>query len=43
MKYSKIVRVYEDKKHFKEVHNKIFKDVAGDLLVKLGYETNNDW
>ena len=22
---------------------KLFKDVAGDLLVKLGYEKNNDW
>ena len=33
----------EWKKHFKEEHKKIFKDVAGDLLVKLGYEKNNDW
>jgi hypothetical protein len=33
----------EWKKHFTEVHKKIFKDVAGDLLVKLGYEKNNDW
>ena len=31
------------KKHFKEEHKKLFKDVAGDLLVKLGYEKNNDW
>ena len=21
----------------------LFKDVAGDLLVKLGYEKGNDW
>ncbi|PWB77385.1 MAG: hypothetical protein C3F07_02370 [Anaerolineales bacterium] len=33
----------EWKKHFTEGHRKIFKDVAGDLLVKLGYEKNNDW
>ena len=28
---------------FTEEHKKLFKDVAGDLVVKLGYETNNDW
>lgn len=28
---------------FTEEHTKLFKDVAGDLLVKLGYEKNNDW
>ena len=33
----------EWKTHFTEEHEKIFKDVAGDLLVKLGYEKNNDW
>jgi hypothetical protein len=33
----------EWKKHFTDEHKKIFKDVAGDLLVKLGYEQNNDW
>ena len=33
----------EWKKHFTAEHKKIFKDVAGDLLVKLGYEKNNDW
>lgn len=33
----------EWRKHFTEEHKKIFKDVAGDLLVKLGYEKNNDW
>jgi sulfotransferase 6B1 len=31
------------KEHFTEEHKKLFKDVAGDLLVKLGYEKNNDW
>jgi len=31
------------KQHFTKEHKKIFKDVAGDLLVKLGYESNNDW
>ena len=33
----------EWKRHFTEEHKKIFKDVAGDLLVKLGYESNYDW
>ncbi|MBC7876706.1 MAG: sulfotransferase domain-containing protein [Anaerolineales bacterium] len=31
------------KEHFFEEHKKLFKDVAGDLLVQLGYEKNNDW
>jgi hypothetical protein len=31
------------KDHFTEEHKKLFKDVAGDLLVKLGYEKNNNW
>ena len=29
--------------HFTDEHKRLFKDVAGDLLVKLGYEKNNDW
>ena len=33
----------EWKKYFTEEHKKIFKDVAGDLLIKLGYEKDNDW
>jgi hypothetical protein len=33
----------EWKKHFTDEHKKIFKDVAGDLLIRLGYEKNNDW
>jgi hypothetical protein len=33
----------EWKKHFTDEHKRIFKDVAGDLLVKLGYEENNGW
>ena len=33
----------EWKKHFTEEHKKIFKDVAGDLLVRLGYEKNDNW
>lgn len=28
---------------FTEEHKKLFKDVAGDLVVRLGYEKNNDW
>ena len=31
------------KEYFAEEHKKLFKDVAGDLLVQLGYEKNNDW
>ena len=33
----------EWKKHFTDEHKRIFKDVAGDLLIRLGYEQNNDW
>ncbi len=29
--------------HFTDDHKKLFKDVAGDLLMRLGYEKNNDW
>ncbi|HUG34895.1 MAG TPA: hypothetical protein VMJ90_09005 [Anaerolineales bacterium] len=28
---------------FFEEHKKLFKEVAGDLVVRLGYEKNNDW
>jgi len=31
------------KEHFTEEHKKLFKGVAGDLLVRLGYEKSNDW
>jgi hypothetical protein len=31
------------KEHFTEGHKKLFKDVAGDLLARLGYEANDDW
>ncbi len=31
------------KQYFADEHKKLFKDVAGDLLVRLGYEKNNDW
>jgi hypothetical protein len=33
----------EWKKHFTPEHKKIFKEVAGDLLIKLGYEKDNHW
>ena len=33
----------EWRKHFTDEHKKTFKNVAGDLLVKLGYEKNRDW
>jgi hypothetical protein len=29
--------------HFTDEHKRLFKDVAGDLVVRLGYEKNNDW
>ena len=31
------------REYFSDEHKLLFKDVAGDLLVRLGYETNNDW
>jgi hypothetical protein len=33
----------EWKKYFKEEHKKVFKEVAEDLLVKLGYEKYGNW
>jgi hypothetical protein len=33
----------EWKKYFKEEHKKIFKDVAGNLLIRLGYEKDGSW
>jgi len=33
----------EWKKYFTDEHKKIFKGAAGDLLVRLGYEKDNDW
>ena len=31
------------KEYFTDEHKRLFKDVAGDLLVRLGYEESNDW
>ncbi len=31
------------RKHFSNEHKTLFKEIAGDLLVRLGYEENNDW
>ena len=33
----------EWKKYFTAEHRRIFKDVAGDLLIRLGYESSDDW
>jgi hypothetical protein len=33
----------EWKKSFTDEHKRLFKDVAGDLLIRLGYEENQDW
>jgi hypothetical protein len=31
------------KEYFTDEHKDLFRDVAGDLVVRLGYEKNNDW
>jgi len=31
------------REYFTEPHKRLFKEVAGDLLVRLGYEPDNDW
>jgi hypothetical protein len=31
------------REYFTDEHKKLFKDVAGDLVVRLGYEKSNDW
>jgi len=31
------------REHFTDEHIKIFKEITGDLLITLGYETDNDW
>ena len=31
------------REYFKDEHKQLFKDVAGNLLVELGYEDSNDW
>ena len=36
-------RTGEWKKYFRDEHTRIFKDIAGDLLIRLGYEQNLDW
>ncbi|HET7145541.1 MAG TPA: hypothetical protein VFI68_16095, partial [Anaerolineales bacterium] len=33
----------EWRKYFTDAHKKIFKQTSGDLLIKLGYEKNDDW
>jgi len=33
----------EWKRYFTAEHKKVFKDVAGNMLVRLGYETDNSW
>ncbi len=33
----------EWKKYFTDEHKRIFKEVAGDLLIRLGYEEDNNW
>ena len=31
------------RERFSDEHRQLFKEVAGDLLVRLGYEKSNDW
>ncbi|MBN1454249.1 MAG: sulfotransferase domain-containing protein [Anaerolineales bacterium] len=31
------------KEYFSEEHKELFNEIAGDLLVRLGYEESNDW
>jgi hypothetical protein len=31
------------KQYFTPEHKKLFKEIAGDLLIRLGYENDNDW
>lgn len=31
------------REQFSDEHKRLFKDVAGDLLVRLGYEKSNEW
>ncbi len=33
----------EWRKYFTEDHKRIFKETAGNLLIRLGYEADNDW
>jgi hypothetical protein len=33
----------EWKKYFTDEHKRIFKEVAGDLLIRLGYEKDKNW
>lgn len=30
-------------KYFKDEHKTLFKEIAGDLLIQLGYEKNDNW
>jgi len=29
--------------YFTPAHKRLFKDVAGDLLIQMGYEADHDW
>lgn len=31
------------KAQFTQAHKQLFKDISGDLLIRLGYEQSNDW
>ena len=35
--------IHQWKKYFNEKHKETFKEIAGDLLIELGYEKNLNW
>jgi hypothetical protein len=39
----RVGRTGEWKKYFKDEHKRLFKQVAGEMLVNLGYEKDLDW
>jgi hypothetical protein len=36
-------KVGDWRNHFTNEHKRLFKDTSGDLLIRLGYEDDNDW
>ncbi|ATX79661.1 Sulfotransferase domain-containing protein [Mariprofundus aestuarium] len=36
-------QVGEWRNHFNEAHKQAFKDMSGYMLIRMGYEKNNDW
>jgi len=36
-------RVGDWRNHFTDEHKTLFKSLAGDTLIRLGYETSHNW